>query len=98
MSISNRTLNNSGCPYCVGAIVLEGCNDLQTKMPNLAAEWHPVKNGNVHPNQVMAGSKKKYWWMCKNGHEWQAIVSSRTKWNTGCPVCFRESLKYKVEE
>ncbi|WP_400240167.1 zinc-ribbon domain-containing protein [Methanomethylophilus alvi] len=87
-----------GCPICAGKVVLEGYNDLASLYPSVATEWHPVKNGNVHPNQVMAGSKKKYWWMCKNGHEWQAIVSSRTKWNTGCPVCFRESLKYKVEE
>ncbi len=57
-----------------------------------------VKNEDLQPDQVLAGSKEKYWWICSKGHEWQAIVSSRTKWNTGCPVCFKASRKYTIED
>ncbi|MGN0975815.1 MAG: zinc-ribbon domain-containing protein, partial [Gemmiger sp.] len=27
------------------------------------------------------------WWVCPQGHRWQAAVSSRTVGGTGCPVC-----------
>jgi len=31
---------------------------------------------------------KKAWWKCKNGHEWQAQIHSRTgKSKSGCPYC-----------
>ena len=87
-----------GCPICAGKVVLEGHNDLASQFPEVAKEWHPTKNGDLQPNQVLAGSKKKCWWICSKGHEWQAIISSRTKWNTGCPVCFKTSRKYTIED
>ncbi len=54
--------------------------------PELAAEWHPTKNGSLTPKMVLAGSDKKVWWQCKYGHEWEARVADRTKGN-GCPYC-----------
>lgn len=35
-------------------------------------------------------SNKKVWWKCKNGHEWQAIISNRTNKNQGCPFCKKD--------
>src|SRR5438477_261773 len=58
--------------------------------PDLAAEWHPTKNGNLTPSEVVAGSHLKVWWKCSKGpdHEWQATVANRTQANpTGCPCC-----------
>jgi hypothetical protein len=54
----------------------------------LAAQWHPTKNGNFTPNQVTAGSDKKVWWKCPKGsdHEWQAIIGNRVK-GRGYPYC-----------
>ena len=75
-----------GCPYCAGKKVMYGFNDLETKYPELAKEWHPTKNGQLTPAQVTYGSGKKVWWMCKNGHEWITDVSNRTV-GRGCPVC-----------
>jgi len=48
--------------------------------PDIAAEWHPTKNGDLTPEQVVAGSNKKAWWKCPKGpdHEWLAMLSSRT--------------------
>ena len=78
--------NGVGCPYCAGKKVLSGYNDLETIFPMLAKEWHPAKNGALHPSQVTYGSGKSVWWMCKNGHEWEASIYSRSN-GCGCSVC-----------
>ena len=86
--IDHRTTMHCNCPYCSGRRVLAGFNDLQTKFPTIALEWHPTKNDKLQPFEVTAYSKTKVWWKCKNGHEWEASVDSRTGVNkTGCPYC-----------
>lgn len=62
--------------------------------PELAAEWHPIKNGTLLPEYVSFASSKKVWWLCNQGHEWQAQINSRTK-GAGCPECYK--LKRKVK-
>ncbi len=81
-----RVRRGRGCPYCANCKV---CHDncLATLYPQIAAEWHPVKNGNITPKDVIAGSNKKYWWLCKKGHKWLANCNSRVGRNSGCPVC-----------
>ena len=70
--------------------VLEGFNDLATVNPSLAREWHPTLNGKLTAKQVTAGSsKKKVWWLCPRGHEYQATVANRSN-GTGCPICKKE--------
>ncbi len=49
-------------------------------------EWNYEKNGNLQPSAFKVNSNRKVWWICKHGHEWQAIIESRTKGN-GCPFC-----------
>ena len=84
-AICNRS-KRVGCPYCAGKKVLQGYNDLTTTNPQLAMEWNYEKNGELTPEKISAGSGKKVWWKCKEGHEWSAIVSNRSK-GFGCPVC-----------
>ena len=84
-SVGNRKIGRR-CPTCSGKQVLEGYNDLETINPNLTKEWHPSKNGKLTPRMVTASSGKKVWWICRFGHDWQAIIASRSK-GTGCPVC-----------
>ncbi len=81
-----------GCPYCSNQKIMPGYNDLQSKFPELAKEWHPTKNGTLKPNMVSCGSGKIVWWKCKNGHEWQAIIKNRSK-GYGCPICRKETPK-----
>lgn len=77
-----------GCPYCTGKKVLAGFNDLATRFPEVAAQWHDALNGDLKPRDVTAGSNKKVWWRCGDGHVWQACIYSRTrKKRSGCPVC-----------
>jgi integrase len=44
-------------------------------------QWHPTKNRELTPDDVLAESTRKYWWVCSNGHEWEA------KGGTECPIC-----------
>ena len=82
----SRSRNGSGCPFCANQRVLPGYNDLATTNPRLANEWHPTKNDTVTPEDVLAGSGKKFWWLGKCGHEWEAVASHRLN-GSGCPVC-----------
>ena len=52
----------------------------------LLRQWNSERNGALTPETVSYGSKKKVWWRCGKGHEWQAEVTSRTSNHTGCPA------------
>jgi hypothetical protein len=74
----------SGCPYCYGRYPSKE-NNLAVKIPHLAAQWHPTKNGEVTPDKVSPKANFYAWWMCERGHEWQSSVCHRSRF--GCPVC-----------
>jgi hypothetical protein len=40
------------------------------------------------------GFNEKVWWICEEGHEWQATVKSRTK-GRGCPHCNKDLSRKK---
>lgn len=81
--VFSRAKDDRGCPQCSGRIVTPGFNDLETLHPEIAAELV-----DADPRTTHAGSKKKHLWRCDHGHEWKAMVSTRTrKLATGCPTC-----------
>lgn len=84
--IADRT-RGYNCPYCSGQSVLAGFNDLLTTNASLAAQWHPTRNGALTPAHVSAGASHKVWWICDFGHEWKAVISSRTGAGAGCSKC-----------
>ena len=54
----------------------------------LLTQWHPAKNGALTPQMVTAGSHKRAWWTCAEGHIWKAVIYSRAgPQRRGCPVC-----------
>ena len=53
----------------------------------LVKEWNYEKNKDIDINKITLGSNKKVWWICDKGHEWQAVIASRTLNNSGCPYC-----------
>jgi len=60
--------------------------NFQIEYPEIAAEWHPTKNGDLKPTDVTPGSNKKIWWFCKkDGHEWESTPGNRKKHS--CPAC-----------
>lgn len=87
-NITSRNKGN-GCPYCDGKKVNEE-NCLAINFPDLVKEWHFIKNSNLTPYNVVPGSDKKVWWVCKNGHEWQSNICNR-KNGSRCPVCSIEN-------
>ncbi|CAH0262611.1 hypothetical protein SRABI80_03256 [Peribacillus frigoritolerans] len=52
----------------------------------LFEEWHPTLNNELDPENVAPFSNKYAWWICEKGHEWKAIISSRSQ-GRGCPYC-----------
>lgn len=93
--VSNRT-NGYGCPFCSGRKVLSGYNDLSSTHPEIALEFDIKKNHPLTPKDISAGVGKKMWWTCSNGHSYQAQVYSRTKQQTGCPLCARINAKERA--
>lgn len=87
-TIDNRYKKKCGCPYCTNRKLLVGFNDLATTVPWLVKEWHPFMNGNLTPEMFTRGSNQRIWWLCNEGHVWQAQIKSRGGvMQTGCPVC-----------
>ena len=79
-SPQSRILQNVNCQVCAGKVLLSGFNDFATLYPELAVEavgWDPSKE-NVWFRKVS--------WRCKEGHTYEALISSRIR-NRGCAVC-----------
>lgn len=76
-------VKESSCPVCAVAQ-----KSLATTSPAVAAEWHPKKNGEVTPAQIDAEHVMNAWWLCPNGHEYQATVRSRARGSKRCPACY----------
>ena len=86
-TIAKRTLPKkpSGCPYCAGKKAGSD-NNLAVLNPSLAKQWHPTMNYELTPDMVTPGSNQKAWWICDNGHEWEASINNRNK-GRGCAYC-----------
>ena len=84
--VANRSRLGRGCPYCAGKLVLAETS-LTALRPDVAAQWHPTRNGSLMPDAVAMGTSTKVWWQCDKGHEWKVSVNNRTSSNTGCPYC-----------
>lgn len=96
MRISSRVgKQKCGCPYCSipAKKVLTGFNDLATTNPMVLNEWDYDKN-TILPEEVLAGSAKKVWWKCKQGHSFeQSIVyKTKSKLQSTCPYCSHQKL------
>ena len=85
-----RHNGKSGCPFCGNKKVLSGFNDLLTTNFELCKDWNYEKNI-LKPTEVTKNSNKKVWWKCEFGHEWEAIISSRSRGNK-CPICANQKL------
>ena len=85
-ALDSRISLNRGCPYCVNQAVIPGENDIAAVEPEMEKLWHPTGNGSLKPAELTPGSRKKIWWQCEKGHEWQASAYS-VKAGCGCPYC-----------
>ncbi len=75
----------SGCPDCNRPTSTDN-NERLIANTDLLKEWHLTRNSNLNLRNLPAGFNKKVWWICEEGHEWQATAKSRMK-GRGCPDC-----------
>ena len=61
-------------------------NSLQIQKPEIAAMWHPTKNGKLSPEMVTIFSSKLVWWKGRCGHEWRSPVHYEAQSGL-CPYC-----------
>lgn len=82
-----RRTQGSGCPLCANRRVSEA-NSLAVLQPELAAQWHPTRNGSLSPADVTTGTARKVWWLCpaQPDHEWLQRVEYRVR-APACPAC-----------
>ena len=61
---------------------------------DLLEEWNWEKNNAIglYPNEISYGSGIKVWWICKEGHEWEATPNKRSR-GRGCPIC-ADKIRY----
>lgn len=91
--IISRTRGGAGCPKCgrrrAGAALgtPKPGQSLSERLPGLAAQWHPTRNGELTPATVAAKSGERAWWLCPDcGNEWEAQIGSRAD-GSGCKAC-----------
>ena len=85
-TISHRTADKSGCPYCSNYKVKAGLNDLATLAPKgLLDEWDKERNDKP-PSAYVAHSKTVVHWICSLGHQYSKSIDKRQQ-GEGCPIC-----------
>ena len=72
--------------------IASGKKSFSVASSDLINSWNYKKNGNISPESIRLGSKKKVWWICSKGHEWQATVNSRYSQKCGCPICAGQKI------
>jgi superfamily II DNA or RNA helicase len=73
--------------------------------PDIAAQWDAEKNGGLTPDQVTPYINARVWWVCDQGHQWEARCNNRTNrarngakpW---CPEChgYRQKSLENMQE
>jgi DNA-directed RNA polymerase subunit RPC12/RpoP len=87
--------SGAGCPACANKVIhIDGRNSMRSTHPNLTAELHPTKNGDVTPDNLIAGSDKRLIWVCAEcSGEWEATLNNRTSNLSGCPMCTKKTQR-----
>lgn len=88
--VYSRSRGN-GCPVCNKPTPDENNETLMTNA-DLRKEWHLTKNSGLNLRNLPPGFNEKVWWICEEGHEWQATVKNRMK-SRRCPDCNKNLSK-----
>ena len=84
-----------GCPRCAQQRVAAARRrvprerSLAAIHPDLVAQLHPTRNGELDPYSLGVNTRRDVWWQCPDcGHEWRTRVRGRAA-GSGCPRCAR---------
>lgn len=96
-SVYSRSRNGAECPFCKNKKV-SITNNLEKLFPDIAAEWHPTKNGSLTPSGVVPGSHRSVWWQCPRsvGHIFKKRVDQRTQREQSCPQCTHQTSRPEI--
>lgn len=99
MAVNNRTKGES-CGICAGQIIFPGVNDLATKHPDIAAEWHPTKNFPRTPEGVGSSYSGLVWWTCPTDprHEYRVAPKTRVYMKTRCSICTGHQVQKGIND
>jgi len=84
--ISHRTSDGSKCPYCMGNKPIKGETDLLSQRPETLKDWDYENNQGKKPENYTRHSTKKIWWICENGHRYEATIENHVN-GRKCPYC-----------
>lgn len=79
----NKIQQGKGCPRCAG------------NFPKTTDDYYALarKRGFKWYGPPVSSVDQKTEWGCLSGHRWYARYSSISGRGSGCPICFRESMK-----
>lgn len=61
-------------------------NSIASLYPDIAKEWNYELNGDLKPDFISWGSKKKYYWKCDKGHSYESSPYDRVR-GFNCTIC-----------
>jgi Probable Zinc-ribbon domain/PilZ domain len=73
------------CTFCL-SLKKHGDQRMIDVKPELLKEWHPSRNMELKAGEVSFNHREKVWWICAQGHEWQATIRARLR-GKACPIC-----------
>ena len=88
-------VSKRGCRYCARQAATDD-NNLMVMHPEIAAEFHPSKNGGLSAADLLPGSSKQVWWLCEKGHEWQTSPNKRVHRGDGCRTCWTPASRIQL--
>lgn len=86
--ISDRTLKGVGCAYCRRFPATSEEHNLLVKYPEIAKEWDYNRNSPLRPENIAPQTAKKYWWICSEGHNYEASPNNRVRGKSKCGTCY----------
>lgn len=96
MTVSQRTRQGQGCPYCSNRRLLVGFNDLMSRYPDLIeARWDFTRNS-ISPKETYGKAKEKFFWLCEMGHSYTHTIHSEL--SHGCGVCSSHLIQNGVND
>ncbi len=91
MSPYNKITLKYQCSHCGYNKKISSDYNLTTEYPNLVKEWDYNKNYPICPEKVAPKSIKKYYWLCPNGHSYEASPNNRNRiGKSRCKICYIE--------
>lgn len=99
VAVCDKVMHRTGCPYCAGKKVLAGYNDAASTHKEIIDSYWDFAKNSVQPTEVTAGSKKKVFWKCSEGHSWETAVQKVLgESKTRCPVCSGNKINPGVND